>query len=57
MPEDTPPGHSIAAHTILGWCAACTAYGPLDEAEAWRDWAGQHVPDVKQAIRQRMEPQ
>ncbi|WP_329368744.1 hypothetical protein OG896_24590 [Streptomyces sp. NBC_00669] len=35
-PDMPPPGHSIAAHRVLGWCVTCPGHTFTDEALAWR---------------------
>jgi hypothetical protein len=44
-----PQGHSISAHTLLGWCCHCCGRTPQEEAVAWRSWAIRNVPDVVEA--------
>ncbi|MER7842199.1 hypothetical protein ABTY98_41550 [Streptomyces sp. NPDC096040] len=31
-----PPGHSITAHQVHGWCAACSGVELWEELHAWR---------------------
>ncbi len=40
------PGHSTAAHLLLGWCSKCPGQNAQTEARAWRVWAATHVPEV-----------
>ncbi len=40
------PGHSTAAHLLLGECAKCPGRNSQDEVRAWRRWASVNVPEV-----------
>lgn len=48
MPE-TPLGHSITSHFLLGWCSHCPGHSALQEMSAWRVWAGR-LPHVAAEI-------
>jgi hypothetical protein len=45
-----PPGHSTAAHLLIGWCAKCPGRSELREVHAWRWWAVNHVPEVADLV-------
>lgn len=47
---DTPWGHLIAAHHLLGWCRACPGRDAVEEANAWNVWAGA-LPEVAAELR------
>ncbi|MDI9829698.1 hypothetical protein [Streptomyces sp. KAU_LT] len=34
---DAPPGHSIIAHQVHGWCSACPDIEVWEELLAWRN--------------------
>lgn len=35
-PHTAPPGHSLAAHRVHGWCAVCPSRTALEELVEWR---------------------
>lgn len=38
-PGEVPVGHSVVAHRVFGWCAACRGKLSSDEIVEWRAWA------------------
>lgn len=50
MPDRIPLGHSIATHTVHGWCCLCHDRTVSEETNAWRLWAMNNVPEVAEAV-------
>lgn len=38
---EAPPGHSLAAHRVHGWCSHCRGHDAIEETCAWRVWEGE----------------
>lgn len=36
LARTAPPGHSIIAHQVHGWCSACPGVELWEELHAWR---------------------
>lgn len=49
MPSASP-GHSIAAHLLLGWCKTCPGRTVAAELNEWRWWAVNNVPEVADLV-------
>jgi hypothetical protein len=45
-----PLGHSIASHMVLDWCSGCPDRDVFQEANAWRLWAINNIPEVGEAV-------
>lgn len=43
--EGVPLGHSISAHTLLGWCSLCRGRTVVAEVVAWQVWAFERLYD------------
>lgn len=54
MTRQTPLGHSISAHYLLGWCSLCPGRTTAEEACGWQVWAAQ-LPEVAAEIRRQWE--
>ncbi len=47
-PHEVPEGHSVPAHGLFGWCAACPGHLLSDEIVAWRQFAGRHLDELRE---------
>lgn len=41
-----PPGHSLIAHQVHGWCARCPGIELWEELYAWRNRERAHLVDA-----------
>lgn len=47
-PHEVRAGHSVEAHGLFGWCAACSDRLLSDEVVAWRQFARRHFDELRQ---------
>ncbi len=47
---DVPPGHSVSAHRLLGFCCTCPKRSAVEELTAWRATGQQHLSAWREAV-------
>ena len=50
-PDEVPQGHSVPAHVLVGWCAACRGKITSDELAMWRQFGKRYLPLLRAATR------
>lgn len=46
LESTAPPGHSLIAHQVHGWCSACPGVELWEEVHAWRERERAQVVDA-----------